>query len=880
MGDAEGPKRFLRLPTPSSSRIQHEIDDELAFHLDMRVRELQADGLTETAARAEAIRRFGDLQDARRYCHMIDSSALRRERRRGYASDAWNDLQWTMRQMRRTPAFTLLAVLTLAAGIGSATAMFSVVNRLLIDPLPFPGGDRIVLLVRQSPTTGMMLNPSPELIRIWRDGVTSFEAVGALAAHGPAGQDRARLGSGPDQLNLQAGSFEPAIARMLRMRPALGRWFADDEGRAGAPAVAMLGFGLWQRHYGASPDVAGRVVTLDDIPHTIVGVVPREFELPFLGSPAEGKEIWTPLQAGEAGGVNAIAWLRPGATEASANREMTALMRSEGTDRFSREFEAKVLRPQDILGKTTQDMLLVTLGAVAVLLFIACTNVANLLLARAVSRRRELAIRTAVGAGRGRLVRQLVTESALLAAAGGVVGLLIAWQGLRAIVALRPDNLSSLDRVQIDPMIVGGALIAGVLTGVIFGLAPALLATGRGVGDALRGGASSGGHPGSTRVRSGLVVLEVALSVVLLVGAGLLVRSFRALQSVDIGVDAHGLMSVHLTLPEGRYPTPESRAVVLEEIRMRLLRVVGVRSASLAMGLPAASGVSFGALRIDGVELTDSIRTVGYNAVSPDFFRLVGLRLRQGTTFAADTSLRQVVINASMAARYWPGRSAIGERVSMTGALWLTVVGVADDVALPGATGPIAAHQLYHRHTPYYDGAAFVLRVGDDAPGLAARLTSAVEDGTGATMYDTQSMDDVIERRFVRPRFAMALLSTFALIALVVASVGLYGVIAYAVTRRTREMGIRLALGAHPAAVRRLVVVDGARLAVTGIFIGLLSAAAGARVMQSLLFGIEPVDLATFVAVALVLGLVTVIASYVPARRATRVDPMIAVQAE
>ncbi|HEX7122746.1 MAG TPA: ABC transporter permease, partial [Gemmatimonadaceae bacterium] len=525
MSDFDGPRRgfrrLLRLPGHRAQQIAREVDDELRFHLDMRAAELEAAGLSPDAARREAERRFGNLSDTQEYCRMMDRESARRERRRDWFADAWDDARWTVRQMARYPGFTLLAVITLAVGIGASTAIYSVVHRLLIDPLPLPGGERMVVLVRQSPTSPLKLTPSPQLIEAWRS-VRSFEWVAALD------QRHVVLGEGTDTATVTGGGFETAVPQRLRIRPVLGRFFADDEALPGAAPVAMLGYGLWQRRFGGDPGVIGRAVHIDGRPHTVIGVTPPEFELPFFSSTPESKDIWTPLVLDTTTvGVNGMAMLRPGATAEQAGHEMTAIMHDLGAnDPLSRGLVAAALRPQDFLRSSTREMLLVTLGAVGVLLLIACTNVANLLLARSIGRQRELAVRQALGAGRGRLVRQLLTESGILSLAGGALGLWVAWRALAAIIALRPEELVALNRVRLDAGMLVGALVVAVVTGILFGLAPALLATDGGIGQALRQGTSGdGGHRRSTRLRSTFVTLEIALSVVLLVGAGLLVRS-------------------------------------------------------------------------------------------------------------------------------------------------------------------------------------------------------------------------------------------------------------------------------------------------------------------------------------------------------------------
>ncbi len=875
-----GPRRFINLGSRSARRIAREVDDELRFHLEMRAAELREGGLSPDEARLEAVRRFGDVNDAQEYCRAMDRHATNEQLRRDWFADAWFDMRWSLRQMLRYPAFTFLAVITLGAGIGATTAIFSVVHRLLMNPIPVRGGDRIVSLVMRSPASGFTVTPSMSLIDDWRKGVTAFEWVGALAsAH-------AVLSTEGDSITLEGGVFEPFIAREMGMRAVVGRFFLDDEALPGAAPVAMLGYGLWQRRFAGSRDAIGQVITVDGQKRTIVGVAPREFELPFFGGAPEAREIWWPLTRAEVkDNANGMAKLRPGATAAQAEREMKTLASAAlAGDPFRRTLDPRAFRPQEFLGETTRDTLVVTLAAVGVLLLIACANVANLLLARAVSRQRELAIRTAVGAGRGRLVRQLLTESVLLALAGGAVGMVIAWRGLAAIIALRPDNLAALDRVHLDPRMLIGALALSLGTGIVFGIAPAWFASEGGLTDALKTGNASTGHRRSARFRSALVTFEVALSTMLLVGAGLLVRSFQQLQAVDVGVDPRGLVNVWVRLPEGRYPTPQLRMSVLSEISDRLRLVAGVRGVTTAIGLPGAAGTAFGTLEVEerSIAEAEAVRSVGFNAVVPDFFRTVGLPLREGTGFSSDRGSNEVVINATMAARYWSGGKAVGKRVRLSDkGAWMTIVGVVGDVRLPGAKGVSAQHQFYERFTASEDQASLLIRAGDGAVDLLKRVSEvAASVDPSIRISGGGSMSAVIAARFVRPRFALALLSTFAVVALFVASVGLYGVIAYSVMRRTREIGIRMALGARPRSVLRLVVSDGTRLGLGGLVLGLMGAAAGARVMRNLVFGIAPLDWLTFAAVAAILGAVTVAACYVPARRATRVDPLVAVRSD
>jgi predicted permease len=872
------PRRF-RLPVRSRTLIERELDDEFRFHLDMRVAELVAMGASPEEARREALLRFGDSTDAREYCRMMDERSVRAERRRNWLSELTQDLKWASRQVAKNPGFTLLAVITLGLGIGATTAIFSAVNRLLINPLPFPGGDRIVSLAQKLPNGGFSVSPSPESVRAWREGVTAFELVAAV------GQQDMSFGDGADVRKLDVGMFEPTAARMVHLRPILGRSFAEDETIPGSAHVAMLGYGFWKRRFGGDRDVIGKTIRLDGEPYTIVGVAPADFALPSMFGPPESREVWIPITWGpDLPSVGAIARLRPGSTPEQAQGEMTRVLR-ELPETGDPKLEGLVTRPRDFLSQRTQDMFFVLLGAVGLVLLIGCSNVANLLLARAAGRHRELALRTALGAGRGRLIRQILTESVLLAAMGGVLGILVAWQGLRTIIALRPDNLSVLDRVHLDPLIASGALGLALLTGLLFGLAPAFFATNRHMGAALRTETRGGdGHGPSSRLRAALVVGEVALSVVLLVGAGLLIRTLRELESVDVGFPTAGVMSIRLARPrtEANVPVPPDQ---MDAIVNRIERLPGVRGATVTLGLPGRMGATLGELQIEGRELAQSekVTVLGGNWVRPEYFRLIGLPLIAGRVFDEHDDRPEVIINTSMARRYWPRSTAVGKRLRIgQGGTWSTVIGVVGDVRLPGLRNSASTLQVYW---PLDDGAlggsSILLRANERTPGLLTAVTREVSavDPT-LRVESVETMDASIARLFTGPRFSMTLLSLFALVAVVLATVGLYGVVAYSVTRRTREMGIRMALGARRGDVRRIVVGQGARLAAVGITLGLALALVTTRLLQSQLYGVRALDPTTFAGVALLLGAVALLASYVPAQRATQVDPMTAVRAE
>jgi predicted permease len=709
--------------------------------------------------------------------------------------------------------------------------------------------------------------------------VRAFEHVVAVD------QREVILRADDERVRLEAGAFEPIAWHLMRLRPVVGRTFVDDDVEPGAPAVVMLGEGLWQRRFGGERDVVGRTLTIDDTPHTIIGVAPRDVELPFFAGSLGGKELYVPFRRrSDAQSEHVIAWLRPGATTAQASREMTAVMRSTSDPNgFNAVFDGAAMRPQDQMSPRTRDLLELLLAAVAVVLVIGCANLASLLLARGASRRRELSIRAALGAGRARLVRQLLTESVLLAFVGGLAGLFVAWGALDGIVAMRPDNLADLDRVRLDPGLLAAALGISVITGVLFGLAPALLATESSTGDELRTRAGVP-HRRSQRFREGLVVVEIALSLVLLVGAGLLVRSLRELQRLDLGFDAAGLHGVPIWAPPDSGAPESATRATFARIADAVRRIPGITQVTVAAGLPGMSGVAFGELEVEGRSLapTEAVKTIGFNGIEPDYFRMVGLRLLEGHGFDGPPVPNETIINETMAKRFWPGRSALGGRFRLTpDAEWSTVVGVVEDVRIPGSRGSVDELHEYTRFSGDFRQATIVFRATTVVPQMLAQIErAATAISRTARARDLQSMTAILESRLTGPRFSMTLLSSFAATALILAAVGLYGVVAYAVLQRTREMGIRIALGARPADVVRLVFNQSARLVLGGIALGIAGAIASVRLIESQLFGVRPLDQVTFTAVAALLAGVALAATLVPARRATRVDPVVSLRSE
>jgi predicted permease len=882
MWDVRGLRRLIRLPWRSRARIRRDVDEEFRFHLEMRVAELRARGLTPELARAEALRRFGDMTDAGEYCRIMDERSTTETQRRAWFAELGGDVRFAARQMRRSPAFTTLAIVTLALGIGATTAIFSVVNRLLLDPIPFADGDRIVNLNRTNQEGTVFITPTPALVRAWRDGARSLEDVATF------GWKEVVLAGRDESEEIEAGTMSANMLRFLDVRPVLGRGVLAEDTKPGAPRVVLLGYGLWKRRFAGSRDVLGESLTISGEPYTIVGVMPRDFNVPFLHDGP--RQLWLPLEDNSTdAGAHAIAKVRPGIARDAVNRELTDVMAALTAENPEfKEWKGLATRPEDYLGSATKDTLLVLLGAVGMVLLIACANVANLLLARAATREREFAVRAALGAGQWRIIRQLLTESAMLALAGGALGLVVAHRGLDLIVALRPDRLSELDEVRLSPTVLMVSLGLTMLTGVLFGLAPAMFAAARDVGHSLKSATrSASGHVASRRFRGALVVGEVALSVLLLVGAGLLVRTMVKMQQADIGFEAAGLTAASIRLPEERYPKREQRRVVYAQLVERFRATPGVGAVTWAMGVPPRTGITFGDLEIEGrtLEQAERVSTIGSQFAAADYFRLMRLPVVAGRTFGADSAAREVVINEAMARRYWPGTTAVGRRVRLDAkGEWRTIVGVARDVTVPrtgrrkGGSGDL---QLYFPFAGDFESATLIVRTAGAATDLPRRLSrAAAAIDPAIRVRDVSSVDAMLSKELTGARFNMSLLLVFAGLALVLATVGLYGVIAYSVSQRTREVGIRLALGAGQPAVLRLIMSQGARLTVLGLVLGLVGAMGATRVMQGMLYGVSPLDPATFVMVGIVLGVVAVLASYIPARRATRVDPVVALRAE
>jgi predicted permease len=806
-----------------------------------------------------------------------------------------HDLKNACRELLKNRWFTCVTVLTLALGIGANTAIFGVVNKLLLNPLPYRDSDRLVLVQLANASGQSGLPIFGYLVPKWRDEARTLEGLAAYESRDVLAYDErgARL--------VRGMQITPGMPAILGISPLLGRAFTPDDAAPGAPAVVLLSYEAWRRDYGGDQDIVGRAITLDESPHVVIGVMPARWDA-FATSRAD---VWFPLVVRPAAVppdiqlVQVFARLRVGVSLDAASAEVDALFQRSVDEAPRRllpeDIVARVARPAERVGASARDALLVLVGAVALVLLVACSNVANLLLARSTSRARELALRSALGASAWRLIRALLAECLVLALAAGVVGVLLGWLTLRVVMRLRPGNMAALGDVQLDPTVLAFTFGLSIVTALLFGAAPALQYLSPRFGDVLRHGASGvvrGG--GGARIRKFLVAAQMALSVILLVSAGLLVRSFIHLQNIDVGYDTKNLFTAQLSLPRGRYQTPASRDALSEQLLERLANLPSVAAVTQALlSPPNALSISGFGLEIRGVALDEAAARVpiGLNSVRPNYLGTLGIRLQEGRTFTDDEARNDsaIVVNRAAVKRFWPEGNAVGSEVKR-GLKWKTVVGVVDDVVAGGLMSPADGPRFYE---PFSSLGSFG-RIGGAPPNLVliARAVGDPADAIAALRAETSALDaeiavptvimveTALANTIAAPRFNMALLTAFALIALVLAAVGLAAVIGYEVAERTHEFGIRMALGARAENVRRLALRHGLTPAFVGVVIGAGGALGATQLGTSLLHGVAPRDPLTFVGVVALLVLVAVGASWLPARRATRVDPMIALRAD
>ena len=806
--------------------------------------------------------------------------------------DLIRDLRYASRFLQSRPAFSAVSVLTLALGIGANTAIFSVVNGVLLRPLPYRDPGRLVLVAEKSSYN--IISTSYQNWVDWRDQSRSFESMEATRA-----TSITLSGEGePERLN--ARMVTAGLFAMLGTRAEVGRTFLAEEDRPNGAPVAMLSHGLWERRFGGSREILGRLVTLDGKPYTVVGVLPAGFQvlqpadifLPFMpwAATLPDDRNWHP-------GIFALARLKPGISREQAREEMIGIAARLEKDYplFNTDKSADVVGLQEQLVKDHRPALLLLLGAVSFVLLIACVNMANLLLARAATRGREVAIRTALGAGRGRLIRQLLTESVLLAAAGGAVGLAVAWAALGWLLRMAAGSIPQGVPIHVDGRVLAFTAGISLLAGILFGVVPALRTSSLDLREALNEGTrGSTGGPGQHRLRGALVVLEVAFAVVLLVGSGLLLRSFSHLQDVPPGFRPDHLLVVDLPVSPTAYAEPARRYEFYDRLIERARILPGVRAAAAASFLPVSGGGSMLHFNVKGKPPASpkDFTAAGYRAVSSGYLEALGVPLLQGRRFTEadrEGAPPVVVINATMAKTFFPGVNPLGSWMQL-GATpeaevpWMEVVGVVGDVRPGLGLDPQAEMYLPFRQAdqllPVFQ-LSLILRTATEPLAQVPALRSAVaEIDPNQPLVKLRTMDDNLAASVAQPRFRAWLIGIFAWIALSLAAVGVFGVMSYTVTQRTNEIGVRVTLGARPAEIFRIIVGQGLRLALLGVGCGLVAALAITRLLRSFLFGVSAYDPATFAAVAILLVLVALAACLLPARRATRMDPVAALRYE
>jgi putative ABC transport system permease protein len=815
------------------------------------------------------------------------------------------DLRYGARMLLKNPGFTLVAVITLALGIGATTMMFSVINGVLLRPLSYPDPHQLATIWQSAPTTGYpKFGVSEGLYEELRDHNQAFREVAAY--HNLqvtlSGTDE------PERIRIAHTSVNTLAS--LGLQPALGREFLPEEGKQGRNNVALLGYGLWKRRFGSEPNVIGRVIRLDGANVTIVGVLPAGLQLPGDLTSIEKTQLWIPeifpLDNRNRWGSNyltCIARMKPGVTMEKAQADIWGITRRVRQEHKEAAIEdpAYTIRVAQLQKDLVGDMsraLWVLGGAVGLVLLIACANIANLLMARAMTREREIAIRTALGAGRSRLVRQLLTESMLLALLGGMLGILLAGWGMELLSSLRFENLPRLEEIHINRDVLLFSFAVSLVTSILFGLAPALHISYLNLNHSLHeeGRGLSGGRA-RRRMQRLLVVVEVALAVVLVVGAGLLAQSLYRLMRIDTGFKPGNLLTLQLAPSSTKYSDNQSIVTFYSQLLENVRALPGVLSAASVNVIPLAG---FGGDTVFDIEGRPPAREqmkgpggfaqhLGFRIVSPGYFETLGIQLIRGRTFTAfdhrDAKL-VTIINETMARRFWPGEDPIGRRIRLyrnpteTGP-WMEIAGVVGDTKIRNLTEDVK-QEIFMPHAQSGGlGATLVVRTSGDPKAMLGAVSEQIRTlDRDLPIYNIRTMEEVLAGTISQPRLNLMLLAIFAGLAMVMALVGVYGLLSYTVNQRTREIGIRLALGAQRRDVLKLVIGQGLRLVLIGIGIGLAGAMAMTRVMKSLLFGVSATDPATFAVIAMLLAAVALLACYLPARRATKVDPMVALRYE
>ncbi|MFL6350916.1 MAG: ADOP family duplicated permease [Bryobacteraceae bacterium] len=871
------------------SRAEQELDKELHFHLHQQIEENIALGMPPVEARFAALRRLGGVTKIEEECRAM--------RRTDYIENLWQDLRYTVRTLAKSPGFAVVIVLTLALSIGANSAVFSVINGVLLRPLPYPHADRIVRVFFSSDTYPKFpLNPFDFLD--FRHRNRSFECLAAFTRG-----DLQLSGSG-QPVRLAGFRVTAGYFRALGIRPARGREFTAKDELPGNIRLVILSDRLWRTRFSAAPDIVGGKIILDSQPFTVAGVMPPGVDHPgnVYHAVAYGDtvDVWWPFTF-EGNSENrgshyleGIGRLKPGVGPGQAQAEMNLLVSQLEHEHPKTYTGWRVLVTplyREIVGPA-QRMLLVLLGAVALVLLIACANAANLLLARATARQREIAVRSALGAGRSRLIRQMLAESLVIALLGGSLGAAIAIAGVRSLVSLLPATFPRANAIHVDAAVFIFTLLLAVLTGLLFGLAPAVQASRTDLQQRLReggrGSTTSGSH---ARLRNVLVVSEVSLACVLLIGAGLMLRSFVKLLQTDPGFRTQHVLTASVSLPGAQYKPGDAVAHFSDQLVENLGSIRGVQAAGAGTDLPwTGYDENAGGWTVEGKKPAPNEDShARYHAATPDYFRALGIPLIGGRFFTERDNKAApsvLIVNTTMARRYWPHADALGKRIAFSDSPkekdWMTIVGIVGDVKdAPNSKGAESAFWWPFLQQQPSSDLSVVIRSDSDPAMLVSQLRLAVRRLDPAlAVADIRLMDQIADASVATPRFGLFLVGMFAALALTLAAIGIYGVISYSVTQRTHEFGMRIALGAQSWDVLRLVLTQGVRLTMLGVGIGVIGALALARILGNLLYEVSPADPVTFAVVSLGAVVIAVLACYVPARRATQADPVVALRCE
>jgi putative ABC transport system permease protein len=869
-------------------RFDRELEEEMRFHLEMKAQENAQAGMELLEARYAAGRQFGNrtlLREVSREMWGVRS-----------IETLFQDLRYGVRILLKNPGFALIAVFTLALGIGANTAIFSVINSVLLKPLPYREPDRIFQVLRRYPSGGSSTVSTTKFSFFHRHNQT-FEGLAACDTFGVGinlltGDEAHYVGG----LRVSADFFP-----VLGINPMLGRTLTAADDQPGSARVIVISHSLWKRVFQGERQIVGQTVSLGGEGHTVVGVMPPGFRT------KPSAELWMPLRAvfdaaSKSNDYMMLGRIKAGVTPEQAQADMDrvlTLMRKDYPDHVGDNEMTAVVRYKDRLVGDTRQPLLLLLGAVGFVLLIACANVANLLLSRAAARSREMSVRAALGAGRFRLARQLLTESLLLAGAGAALGLLLAHFGLKSLLALVPDGLPRASEIETDPLALLFTLGIAAAAGILFGLAPAFSASRLNLTNALReGGGRTSGGASTARLRNLLVISEIALSLVLLIGAALLIRTFANLRNENLGFDPRNVLTLRFSMSGPHYLTTAATEKFFRQVFERLRQIPGVESAAYVTALPIEFSPDL-PFHIEG-RRANALGSAIYKHITPDFFHTMTVPLRQGRQLEerdSEDAPGVVIINESLARQFFPNESPIGQRITIGGNTGpdfadrpREIIGVVGDLreesvdlpAAPAAYIPLA--QRPDRTTQFvnrFGGATFVIKTRQNPLSLeyAVRAAMRAADATQAVSH-LRTMEDVLSWALAQRQFNMLLLSVFASLALLLSSIGIYGVMSYSVQQRTNEIGIRMALGAQPLNVLWLIIRHGLALTLIGVMLGLVAALALTRLMKTLLFGVSATDPLTFTVIALLLTFVALLACWIPARRATNIDPMTALRCE